>query len=307
MKFPRLPPNAAIMKAALHTRDAKMGISSFLTSRHHSEKVVEFAGLSEHDTVCELGAGFGVLSEDILRAGVSRLVSVEWNRLCMSHLTRFQKYHKHHHVMHGDPFFFDFSHELPKLDIDCDDDLTVFIGFHNLERNFIYLGQLMEDLISKKQAFSFPKTTIITFIEVGKAMRLGGDFRVPGNLTNLPLQNYFHVELGPRIVSSAFTDTATHHSHVVKLSPLPHPVIDVPLTDLQKMINWVGGKSFRIASKHTIETSLLRHNVMNEDNTSQFYDLASSNGLDLQIEQRHFSLYDLIKLNNICQTAGLLH
>lgn len=295
MRFPRLPKKSGISKAVYLTRDSELGKSSFLTSRTHSEKVVDFASLSENDHVCELGAGFGVLSQEILRKGVKSLLSVEWNRMCIMHLSKFPKYNNNHIVKHGDPFFLDFENEFENI---SDHPLTIFANFPLFERNYIYVDQMLDDLALKQQAFCSPKTKIITFLEIKKAQRICGNVHIPGRLPELLIQNFFKTDLGPKITRQAFTDITVSDCHAVLLEPLPRPVMDIELSKLRQLIYCLSGAAPFYMSKRTIDQNLRLSGVLNSENQSELFAACEANGLDLNKEQKDLTFLDILKYVN---------
>ena len=299
MRFPRLPKSTEIMRAAFLTRDTSFGNSSFLTSRFHAVKTAEFAELSEQDHVCEIGAGFGVLSEEILKKRVKSLLSVEWNRICVNHLAKFPKYNNSHVVKHGDPFLLDYCKEFSHVPKDTDSSLAIFVNFPLFERNYIYVELMLEDLISNKQAFLFPNTKIITFIEIKKGQRMCGNTLVPGKTNELLIQNYFTTELGPKISRNSFKDTTVSDCCVVKLVPRSRPIIDIEYSQLQQLVFYLsGGRPHGFRNK-TIENNLRSFGVLNPDNEAEIHAACHENGLNLNKVQRDLHFVDIMKYSNI--------
>lgn len=298
MRFPRLPKTTKVMEAVFLTRDTTIGRSSFLTSKFHANETVEFADLSEQDHVCEIGAGFGVLSEEILKKKVKSLLSVEWNRLCSNHLAKFPKYNSNHVVKHGDPFFLDYNKEFSDIPKDTDSTFTIFVNLPLFERNYFYVEQMLEDLVHNKQAFSFPKTKIITFIEAKKASRICGNVLIPGKTQELLIQNYFKTELGPVIGRNNFKEITVSDCCAVKLVPLPRPIIDIEFSRLQDLVFCLSGGRPGF-SKKTIEYNLRSLGVINPHNEAEFYAACQETYLDLNQHQRDLTFVDIMKYTNI--------
>ena len=300
MRFPRLPKKTEVMKAVFLTRDSKIGKSSFLTSKFHAEMAVQFADLSEKDHVCELGAGFGVLSEEILRKRVRSLLSVEWNPLCIEHLSRFKKYHSNHIVKHGDPFFFHYDEECNHVLKDKDSVLTVFVNFPLYERNYHYIELMLEDLVLSKQAFSYPSTKIITFMEIKRAHRMSStNALIPGKTYELIVQNYFKTELGPKVPRKSFTNTTVSDCCIIKLVPLPRPIIDIEFSRLCHLIYCLSGGSPHGIKNKTIEHNLRYCGVLHSENEERFYASCKENGLNLKKVQKNLNFVDIMKFSNI--------
>ena len=301
MRFPRMPPRSKIMEAVQLTRDTQMGRSTFLNDEDNAEKLVKFAGLTNNDHVCELGAGFGVLSTQILKEKVKSLFSVEWNRICIDHLAKFPKYHKHHTIKYGDPFFMDFTHEYEFMRHDSNPNLTIFVSSPTNPRNFFFVDQFVEDLVYKQQLFSFPKLNlkIITLIEANKAQRICGNDTIPGSIHDLLPQNYFSVELGPKLQQNVFTVAANSPCHVLKLIPLPKPRLDVDYDFLKQVLIYLSGPEYTKFSKRQVKENLMYHGILNSNNESQFYEICNTHDFDLNTEQKDLSFIDVIKFTNV--------
>lgn len=295
-----MPSHSKVMEAVYLTRDTQMGRSKFLTDESNAERLVKFASLSESDHVCELGAGFGVLSKQILKEKVKSLLSIEWNRLCTDHLAKFPNYHNNHIVKHGDPFFIDFCQEYEFMKHELNPNLTVFVCSATKSRNPFFIDQFMEDLVYQKQLFSFPlrKIKIITLVESNKAKRICGNDEIPGSIYDLLPQNYFQIELGPTLQPNVFTDAEDSSCTAIKLIPLSNPRLNLNFASLKQLINYMGGSGYSKFSKRTIRENLIDHGVLNSQNKDLVFEIFDNLHFDLDTKQRDISFIDIVKFAN---------
>ena len=302
MRFPRLPASADIYKAALLTRESAIGVSSFLVQQQQADAIVRFSSLRKHSNVCELGAGFGRLSESILRTGVKNLLSVEWNRLCLRHLLRIQKLHSNYNVKSGDPYFVNYTTEF-REELQTDP-LAIFVNFPNPPRNYWYILQLLEDLVQKKQAFHCPsdvsttvsKVSVVALLMEKKARKLCNDPSVPGNMADHLLQNYFYIEMGPRIDKGAFIPEAQSDNVIAtKFIPLPKPVIDMDFENLNYICHQLSGGDniFSMKGNRLIKDVLAL--AFDLDN-NEVISLCGDTGLDADKSMLYLTFDDFEKL-----------
>jgi 16S rRNA (adenine1518-N6/adenine1519-N6)-dimethyltransferase len=66
-----------------HLKSIRKLSQNFLINRSHAEKIIEFLELQPDDTVLEIGAGTGALTEVIQRYACARIVSLEVDKRCI--------------------------------------------------------------------------------------------------------------------------------------------------------------------------------------------------------------------------------
>ena len=293
MKFPRFPRQSDIVRATLATRESSVGVSSFLTDKRAAESIVNFIDPAPSDNVCELGAGFGHLSVELLKRNVKKLLAVEFNRDCISHLTRIKQLNPQFSIKHGNPHFMDFHAEYASKT--PEERLIVSLGFANFYQNFFYLHQLIRDYTNSTQLFSYQPVLISGWFVEQRANRMCGNTSIPGKPFDIVVSNYFHTELGPVIPSHCFTSNTYWNGQVVKLRPRVLPVLDISLERLEGIIgcityNVTGEKRY---GKKELWQVLARKGILTPDNEKDFVREFEGVGLSLERTADTFGLGDL--------------
>lgn len=227
--------------------------------------IVDLAGLTEGDTVLEVGPGKGSLTKKLLGRG-TRVIAVEKDEALVKYLTS-QVFAGDLTVISGDILEFDLS----KLPQD-----------YKVVANLPYY--LTSNLLRVLAESVNPPSAMTLLVQKEVAERICAE---PGqmSLLSVSVQLYYECQLGAEVLAKLFTPPPKVDSQIVLLSRRPKPLF----TDLD------GDKFFRIVKAGFSERrKKLRSSLAGGLNIpkEEADDLLKSAGIDSNLRSQELSLED---------------